>query len=193
MAGLPSYEDTRGLLLKKRQLALFGEIDGKEDDYIRDGLLWLNCESAAEPILLWIDSPGGRTFPALAIYDRIRLSPAPVFGLVASIAASGASLVLQACHTRVALPHSRIHLHGVTFREVPLQLFLEESQKFTDEGRRLQDYVFGVYERRSGKSRQEIEQLSKEEKPLFAEQALEFGLVDRIVSTREEFEAILKK
>ena len=187
----PSDQEAKGQLLSKRQLAIFGEIDGKSDDYIRDGLLWLNSMSPTEPILLWIDSPGGQTIPALSIYDRICISPAPVYGLVTYMAASSASLILQACRIRAILSHSRIHLHGVTYREVPLQLFLEEPAKFTDEWKRIQDFVFQVYVTRSGRSREEIEKLSKEEKPLYADQALELGLVDRVLGTREEFKTLL--
>jgi len=188
--GLPTRDDVREALLGKRQLAVFGEIDPGTDDYIADGLVMLNAASA-DPILLWIDSHGGQTLPALTIFDRIRISHAPVYGLVTYAAASSASLILQACVVRAALEHSRVHLHGVTYREVKLQYYLEEPDKFAEEGRRIQDFVFGVYTGRTKRTRDEIEALSKEEKPLFAEQALAFGLIDQIVHTREEFEALV--
>jgi len=191
MADFPDEKEIRVMLLEKRQLFMQGETTGKMFDYIQDALFVLNHRSATEPILLWIDSPGGQTLPALSIFNLLKVSQAPVHGLVTYIAASGASLVLQGCKLRCCLEHSRIHLHGVTYREMPLQMFLEEPQKFTEEGRRIQDFVFHVYEERTGKARAEIERLAKDEKPLFAPQALEFGLVDHIMKSREDFEQLL--
>lgn len=190
MTELPSEKEIRAILLERRQLFIQGEISGNTFDYVQDALFVLNHQSPRDPILLWIDSPGGRTHSALATFDLLKISQAPVYGLVTYMAASSASLVLQGCKIRCCLEHSRIHLHGVT-HEVSLQAFLEESAKFTEEGRRIQDFVFRVYVERTGRSRSEIERLSREEKPLYAPQALEFGLVDQILGSREDFEKLL--
>lgn len=179
------------MLLERRQLFIQGDIGGSTFDYVQDALFVLNHRSPSEPVLLWIDSPGGRIHAALGIYNLLRISQAPVYGLVTYLASSSASLVLQGCKIRCCLEHSRLHLHGVTANDVSLQAFLEEPAKFTEEGRRIQDFVFQVYVERTGRSRSEIENLSREEKPLFAPQALEFGLVDQILGSREDLKKLL--
>ena len=100
-------------LLKSRTVFLFEQIEPKVTRRLISQLLFLNQKSSTQPILLYINSPGGVADDGLAIYDTIKFIDAPVKTIVCGLAASAAAIVLVAAkkENRMALPHSRIMIH----------------------------------------------------------------------------------
>ena len=102
-------------LASQRIVLLSQEITLKQVDTAKYWLTVLNLESP-EPIKLIIDSDGGLAEPSLWIYDAIKLSRAPVIGIVSGRCKSMAVIVLQACTKRFSTPHSCFFLHPIKMR-----------------------------------------------------------------------------
>ena len=141
--------------------------------------------TSKEPILIMVSSPGGVVLPGLALYDEImelRKEGIHVTMRVCGYAASMAAIVLQAAEVREAQENSRILIHEVsrfTFWSEDKPSDLEEQLV---EMKKLQAILLGIISGRSGKTIDELEELIWKRDVWFsAEEALEFGLIDRIV------------
>jgi ATP-dependent Clp protease protease subunit len=144
------------------------------------------CRRGIKEITLIITSPGGGAYAAFAIYDAIRAAEAagiPTKGVVEGYAASAASMiVLQACKRRLAMAHSRLHLHEVS------QWIFMEKQKMSDvedsakEMKVLTDMMAEILSKRTGKTKEEIEEfIKRRERWMSAQEAKEFGLIDEVI------------
>lgn len=138
-----------------------------------------------EPIMIMVSSPGGIVLPGLALYDEIielRKEGIEVTMRVCGYAASMAAIVLQAGTIREALANSRVLIHEVsrfTFWSIDKPSDLEEQLA---EMKKLQAILLRIISGRSNKTFAELEKLIWKRDVWFsAEEALEFGLIDRIV------------
>lgn len=164
------------ILLEKRILVLQGEITEEKAGELRAllGLLWI--DSSKKEIKLYIDSSGGEVMPGLWLYDAIKLSPAPVIGIVNGQAGSTAVVVLQACERKQATAHSTFYLHKVR-KEIPIDD--KEIEKALEDGKEMQNRVYKILSEATGRSKEEIE--SKEDSPFWSEQAKDLGLIDEVI------------
>jgi len=167
-------------LLKARSVLLFGVIEPKKTERVVTQLLALDQMSATEPIRLYINSPGGHADDGFAIYDVIRYVSAPVYTIVSGLAASAATIVMigaQKGH-RFALPHARVMLHqpsqgargtasdiAITAKEI-LRLRKKANEMFAQE---------------TGHPVEKIEQDMHRDFWMSAEEARDYGLVDKVV------------
>ena len=103
----------RADLAQKRVLYLGNNLEFSDVIYVSKAITWMNAQDTDASITLRINSNGGSIPVGLDIYDIIRESKAPVVGIVMSRANSMASIVLQGCVRRIALPHATIFLHRV--------------------------------------------------------------------------------
>jgi ATP-dependent protease ClpP protease subunit len=135
-----------------------------------------------QKVTLLISSNGGDGNVALEIYDIIRLYPGDVNCLVVGKAMSAAATIVQACHRRLATPNSKILIHHGKCPEFCNDWLYNEVQlqKFLEHGRAFRERVYKIMEARTGKSREEIQELCFEDMPLYPEQAIKFGLLDGI-------------
>lgn len=141
---------------------------------------WLNSQNDEE-IKLIIDCGGGSAAAGLNMYDMVVFSNAPVVGIVYGQASSMASVILQACKKRYALPHAGVCIHYLKTYEIPLNDLDEDPEKALKSVRERQKSVNDIYHKRTGKSLEEIKIALKEDKLLSAKEALEFGLIDEII------------
>jgi len=165
--------------IKRRILILSGEIDEDKSKILRGFIYALN-ERPKKEIILYIDSIGGDVEPGLWLYDTIRLSLAPIKGIVNGRASSMAALVLQACQKRVAMEHSQLLLHAIRSHGIPM----EDEDKINEEiekSREIQERVHKILVTRTGRSFEEIKALEKKDKYISAKEAKEFGLIDEII------------
>jgi ATP-dependent Clp protease, protease subunit len=181
------YKQERSVLAQKRQLLILGDINGDVCDYIVSTLRVFNIESETEPIILWIDSPGGRADLGLNIYDNIKFSIAPVYAVVTYQAASMATIILQACTKRFILPNSKILVHGIYNRQTKLQDLMDDAQKIIDDALAIQDRIYEILHLHCQLGKDKWLEFCRKDTNLTAEQALELKLVDHIVATREIF------
>lgn len=137
----------------------------------------LRSHENVRSINLSIHSPGGNVLDGFAIYNSLKSHPAKVFGKVEGIAASAASYILMAAD-HIEMPEDSflmIHnAHGVAFGDA------DDMRDMADVVEKLQDSIVDIYERRTGKDRQEIIDMMKVETWMNANDALEHGFIDTI-------------
>lgn len=169
------------LLQKKRTIYLNEDITPRESKEFGMAMMWLNAQSDEE-IKLVIDCTGGIVTAGLDMFDMIMFSNAPVAGIVYSRADSMASVILQACDKRYALPHARMLIHYLKTNEIPLNELDEEPEKALRSAKERQNSINEIYQKATGRSIEEIKSKMKENKSMTAMEALDFGLIDEIIT-----------
>lgn len=168
-------------LLSKRVIYLSGDITSEMASKFGKAVVWLNAQSSKKPIVLYIDSAGGLVSAGLDIYDMVRHSKAPITGIVYRRAYSMASVILQGCVSRESLPHAEILVHSVRLNELPLNNIEEDIDKALKKGRELQSTINEIFKNRTGLSVAVIKKMNRENKTISPSEALEYGLIDKIL------------
>ena len=172
-------------LLKERIIFVTGPIEDGMSTLVVAQLLFLEAENPKKEISMYINSPGGVVTSGLAMYDTMQFIRPPVSTLCTGQAASAGSLLLcaGAKDMRFTLPNSRIMVHqpsgGFQGQATDILLHAQEIQNIK---RRLNE----IYVKHTGQSYQMIEDLLERDRFLTAEQAREFGLVDKVIEKRAE-------
>ena len=183
--------DIYSRLLKERIVFITGPIEDHMASLVVAQLLFLEAENPKKEISMYINSPGGVVTSGLAIYDTMQFIRPPVSTLCTGQAASMGSLLLAAGHKdmRFSLPNSRIMVHqpsgGFQGQATDILLHAQEIQNIK---RRLNE----IYVKHTGQSYQMIEDSLERDRFLTAEQAREFGLVDKVIDKRPEDPASAK-
>jgi ATP-dependent Clp protease protease subunit len=147
-------------------------------------LLFLEAENPKKEIAMYINSPGGVVTSGLAIYDTIQFIKPAVSTLCIGLAASMGSLLLTCGEKgmRFALPNARILLHqpsgGFQGQASDIERHAEDIIKMK---RRLNE----IYVKHTGKDYETIERTLDRDYFLTAEEAKDFGLIDKVLTTRE--------
>ncbi len=174
--------------IKTRQILLSGEINKELAEKINKQLLVLEADSK-DPIYVYIDSPGGDVSAGFAIFDMIRFVNSPVITIGNGLIASAASLILLAVpkERRVGFAHSSYLIHQplVEARGVAtdLQIQAEEMAKTKKE-------INQIISEQTGKKFAQVEKDTNRDYWLNAEEAVKYGLIGSIVTSRKELEAI---
>jgi ATP-dependent Clp protease, protease subunit len=172
-------------LLKERIIFVTGPIEDGMATLVVAQLLFLEAENPKKEISMYINSPGGVVTSGLAMYDTMQFIRPPVSTLCTGQAASAGSLLLcaGAKDMRFSLPNSRIMVHqpsgGFQGQATDILLHAQEIQSIK---RRLNE----IYVKHTGQSYQMIEDSLERDRFLTAEQAREFGLVDKVIDKRPE-------
>ncbi len=192
--GERSY-DIYSRLLKDRIIMLQGVVEDYMANLVVAQMLFLESQSPDKPIKLYINSPGGSVTAGLAIYDTMQFVKAPVHTMVMGQAASMGSFLAQAGDKghRYVLPESRTMIHRVssgtrgTSGSVHVQeLQFEDAVRSMEESKRLNRRLTELYVRHNsaGKEYEELFETMKFDTFLSAEEAVEYGLADRVVTSR---------
>ncbi|EXX59870.1 hypothetical protein RhiirA5_361417 [Rhizophagus irregularis] len=192
--GERSY-DIFSRLLKERIICLNGHIEDSEAAVIIAQLLFLEAENPEKSISLYINSPGGSVTAGLAIYDTMQYIQSPVSTLCNGQACSMGSLLLAAGESgkRYALPNSSIMIHqpigGAVGQASDIAIQAKEIL-------RVKERLNMIYKKHTKKhSLEEIEKAVERDHFMNSEEALEFGLIDKILERREikEDDEIIQK
>lgn len=192
--GERSY-DIYSRLLRDRVIMLDTEVSEHSASLIVAQLLFLESENPDKDISFYINSPGGVVTAGLAIYDTMQFIRCDVQTIVMGQAASMGSLLAQAgtAGKRLVLPESRTMIHRVssgtpgTRGSVHVQdLQFEDSKRSFEESVRVNQRLTELYVKHntSGKTYDELYETMKFDTFLSAQQAVDFGLADRIVAKR---------
>lgn len=179
--------EKQDMFLENRIIFLDSEVNARSASEIISTLLYLEEQDPNRDITLYINSPGGVMYDGFAICDTIRFIKPDVQTVCVGMAASMASMILAAGTPgkRYALPRSVVMIHqplgGVKGQVTDIQIEAKESQ-------RLKDMAIDFYQEISGKSREEIEKDIDRNNYLTPEQAKEYGIIDHVISRREEVE-----
>lgn len=166
--------------IKARTLYIYGEINSDLAARIGKAIVWLNSIDNAKEIVSYIESSGGDVRAGLDIYDIIKHSRAPVTGIVYRMANSMAAVILQACKTRKAMPHSEILAHGINVRR-PLYDLENNAKEVLKGSKYLQKRIEKIISQRTGLTLEKTRKLLREGKSLRPSEAKEIGLIDEIV------------
>jgi ATP-dependent Clp protease protease subunit len=173
--------DIYSLLLKERIIFLGTPINDQIASLIIAQLLYLEHEDPDKDINLYIHSPGGIIAAGLAIYDTLQLVRPDVSTICVGLTASMATVILAAGTKgkRYALPHSTIHMHqavgGAQGQAADIEIAAREIM-------RLQELIRNILAKHTGQPMDKIAHDTDRDFYLNAEQAVEYGIVDQILS-----------
>jgi ATP-dependent Clp protease protease subunit len=176
--------DIYSRLLKDRIIFLGTPIDAQVANTIVAQLLFLDAQNPNQEIRLYINSPGGEVDAGLAIYDTMQFVRAPVSTIVIGMAASMAAVILAAGEKgrRYALPHAKVMIHqpwgGVRGTASDIAIQAQEILK----AKKLLNEILAQH---TGQPLEKVERDTDRDYYLSAQEALEYGLIDQVV-TREE-------
>ena len=170
----------------ERILFLGSEVNDGIANSLVAQMLYLDSEDSSKPIYLYINSPGGSVTAGLAIYDTIQYVKSEVVTICVGLAASMGAFLLAAGTKgkRVALPHSRIMIHqplGGTSRRQASDIEIEAREIL-----RMKDMLNHSLADMSGQTFEKIEKDTDRDYFLSAEEAMAYGLIDRVISDPTE-------
>lgn len=176
--------DSSEKLLKTRSILLSGEINKDSADKLIRDLLVLENE-CSDPVKIYINSPGGDVDAGYAIYDMIRFVSCPVILIGMGLVASAAALILLAvpAERRVGLPNSSYLIHQ------PLSQMKGNATDIEIHALQLEKIkakINKVISEATGKSLIQVVKDTDRDYWLNAEEALEYGLISRVVSSRDQ-------
>ena len=172
-------------LMAQRIIVLGKELEDTDGNRLCAQLLLLSAEDARSDISLWINSPGGSVSAMLAIHDVMRLIPNDVSTLAMGMAASAGQFLLSAGTPgkRFALPHARVLLHqgsaGIGGTAMDIEIQAEDLRK-------TRDTVIGLVSEHTGQDTATIERDSRRDRWFDAQEALDYGFVDRVITTVQD-------
>jgi ATP-dependent Clp protease protease subunit len=180
--GERSY-DIYSRLLKDRIVFLGGTVTDDLANLVTAQLLFLESEDPEREINMYINSPGGSVTAGLAIYDTMQFVKPPVSTLCVGQAASMGSLLLAAGAKgkRYALPHSRILIHQVSGG---FEGQASDIEIHAREALRLREILNDILAHHSGQNVKKIEKDTDRDNFMSAAQAVEYGLIDEVISGR---------
>lgn len=180
--GERSY-DIYSRLLKERIIFLTGEIYDEMASLICAQLLFLESEDAQKDISIYINSPGGVVTSALSILDTMRYVKCDVSTLCIGQACSAGSLLLCSGTKgkRFILPNARVMIHqpsgGAQGQATDIEIHAREILN-------MRERLNAIYAENTGKDLETINNAMERDRFMSAEDALEFGLVDKVITER---------
>ena len=182
--GERSY-DIYSRLLKERVIFLVGQVEDYMAKLIVAQLLFLESENPDKDIHLYINSPGGSVTAGMAIYDTMQFIKPDVSTMCIGQAASMGSLLLTggAAGKRYCLPHSRVMIHQ------PLGGFQGQASDFDIHAREIltiREKLNKILAHHTGKNIEEIQKDTDRDNFLSADESVEYGLIDKVLSGRLE-------
>jgi ATP-dependent Clp protease protease subunit len=193
--GERSY-DIYSRLMKDRIVMLDTEVNEHTASLLVAQLLYLEAEDPERDILFYINSPGGSVTAGLAIYDTMQFIKCDISTIVLGQACSMGSFLAQAGTPgkRLVLPESRTMIHRVssgtpgTRGSVHVQdLQFEDAKRSFEESVRINKRLTELYVKHNtaGKTYEELYEVMKFDTFLSADEAVEYGLADKVVTKRE--------
>ena len=182
--GERSY-DIYSRLLKDRIIFLGEEVNDATASLVVAQLLFLESEDPTKDIYLYINSPGGSVTAGFAIYDTMNYIKCDVSTICIGMAASMGAFLLSGGTKgkRLALPHAEIMIHqpsgGARGQETEIRIVAEEILKTR---KKLNEILAA----NTGRTFEQLEVDTERDNYMTAQEALEYGLIDRIVENREK-------
>ena len=176
--------DIYSRLLKERVIFLSGAIDDYISNLVVAQLLFLESENPEKDISIYINSPGGSISAGLAIYDTMQFITPSISTMCIGQAASMGALLLAGGDKkkRFALPNSRIMIHQ------PLGGFQGQASDFEIHAKEIlymKKIVNEILAKHTGQTVKKIEKDTDRDNFLNAEEAVKYGLVDKIIDKRD--------
>ncbi len=185
--GERSY-DIYSRLLKERVIFIVGPVEDHMANLVVAQLLFLESENPEKDIHIYINSPGGVITAGLAIYDTMQFIKSDVSTICLGQAASMGALLLAggANGKRFCLPHSRVMIHQ------PLGGFQGQATDIDIHAREIlyvRDRVNQILVEHTGQTMETIQKDTERDNFKSAEQAMEYGIIDKVLESRAQIAA----
>ncbi len=177
--------DVFSRLMMDRIIFLGTQINDYTANVIQAQLLFLDSSDPGKDISIYINSPGGSVYAGYGIYDTMQYISSDVSTICTGVAASMASVLLVAGTQgkRLALPHSRVMIHqplgGAQGQASDIEITAREILKVKKE-------LYTIISKHSGKPYEDVERDSDRDYWMTAPEALEYGMIDRVLSKAEK-------
>jgi ATP-dependent Clp protease, protease subunit len=179
-------------LLKERIIFITGPIEDGMASLVCAQLLFLEAENPKKEINMYINSPGGVVTSGLAMYDTMQFIKPPVATLCVGQAMSAGSLLLTAGEKgmRFCTPNASIMVHqpsgGYQGQATDIMIHAQWTEALK---RRLNE----IYVKHTGQDYDTIHNAMERDRFMSVDQALEFGLIDKVITSRDAMEAAASK
>ena len=177
--------DIYSLLLKNRIVFVGSAINDQVANLVVAQLLYLSREDPESGIQMYINSPGGQVYAGMAIYDTMRMIPNKISTVAVGVAASFGTVLLASGSKgqRYALPHATIHMHqplgGAQGQASDIEIQAREIL-------RLKERLNEILAEATGQSVETIISDTERDFYMSAEEAVNYGLVDKVLETPEK-------
>ena len=182
--GERSY-DIYSRLLKDRIIFLGTSVDDHMANVIIAQMLFLESDEPEQDIYLYVNSPGGQVSSGMAIYDTMQYIKPDVQTICIGQAASMGALLLAAGAKgkRFSLPHARIMIHqpsgGFQGQHTDIEIQAKEIS-------RIREILDGILAQHSKQDPKKVRKDTERDHYMTGEEALEYGLIDKLITKREE-------
>jgi ATP-dependent Clp protease protease subunit len=181
-------------LFESRTIFVSGEVDSELAFKVNRQLLAMERANPTAPICLWIDSPGGEIYSGYSIYDTAQFVQPRIITVVAGLAASMGSIIALAGdkQDRVALPNSRLLIHqpliGGAIRGSASEIEIHAVDIIA-----LKKKIHRFYAERTGTPVERFVELMDRDRWIDPQEGIELGLISKILTSRKDLEALLKR
>ncbi|MBO4977264.1 MAG: ATP-dependent Clp endopeptidase proteolytic subunit ClpP [Muribaculaceae bacterium] len=173
--------DVFSRLMMDRIIFLGTEVNDYTANVIQAQLLYLDSAEPGKDVSIYINSPGGSVYAGLGIYDTMEYISSDVTTICTGIAASMAAVLLVAGEKgkRFALKHSRVMIHqpmgGAQGQASDMEITVREIKKLKAE-------LYNIIATHSGQPLEKVERDSDRDYWMTAEEALEYGMIDKVLT-----------
>ncbi len=167
-------------MLSHREVELVGEVDADSANALIRQLRYLQREDPGAWVTLYINSPGGSVDSGMALYDVMQAVSCPIRTVCVGLAASMAALLFVSGAERGMLPHSRLMIHDPLIVQTGGSAL--KLKAVSDDLMETRQIIARVIAEHSGKSTDEVLAKTASDSYFRAEEAIEFGLADQIIT-----------
>ena len=167
-------------MLSHREVELVGEVDADSANALIRQLRYLQREDPGAWVTLYINSPGGSVDSGMALYDVMQAVSCPIRTFCVGLAASMAALLFVSGAERGMLPHSRLMIHDPLIVQTGGSAL--KLKAVSDDLMETRQIIARVIAEHSGKSTDEVLAKTASDSYFRAEEAIEFGLADQIIT-----------
>lgn len=177
--------DVFSRLMMDRIIFLGTQVSDQSANIIQAQMLYLDSVDPEKDINIYINSPGGSVYAGLGIYDTMQYVNSDVSTICTGMAASMAAVLLVAGQKgkRFALPHSRVMIHqpmgGIQGQASDIEITAREILKLKEE-------LYRIISDHSGQPFEKVEQDSDRDYWMIAKEALEYGMIDKILENNRK-------
>ncbi|MBA2279348.1 ATP-dependent Clp protease proteolytic subunit [Candidatus Saccharibacteria bacterium] len=174
--------DIYSRLLKDRIIFMGEDVNPHTANLIVAQILFLDNQSSDNPVHLYINSPGGSVYDALAIYDTMKFVKSPIHTYGIGMQASAAAFILSSGQKgkRFLLPHATVMIHqpssGTRGKVTDQEIDLKESL-------RVKKLLENIMAKNTGQKIERIHEDMERDKWLDAEEAKDYGIVDQVIKS----------
>ena len=180
-SGIQFYTIQDDMLLN-REIECVGEINAESVNSLIRQIRYLARQEPEKEITIYINSPGGEVDSGLALYDVMQAVACPIRTVCVGAAASMGALLFAAGNQRDMLPHARVMIHDPLIGACPGGSAMDIKRR-SDRLLETRALTGTVLARHTGKTLEEIYEKTRQDTWFRAEEAVEFGLADRIVTS----------